>query len=129
VVWPSLGAGAHSFGIALLVMETWALAGFLLGTLARGPALSVGLGLVWGLVVENLLRGVGTSLSAVATLTHFLPGTAMGNLVGQFTGVGPGATPGLLDSMSTERALITTLVYLVGLPLVSLWLIRRRDVS
>jgi hypothetical protein len=129
VVWPSVGDSAQSFGISLVVMETWALAGFLLGTLARGPALSVGLGLVWGMVVENLLRGVGSSLSAVDTLTHFLPGTAMGNLVGQFTGVGPGATPGLLDDISSGRALATTLVYLVGLPLASLWLIRRRDVS
>jgi ABC-type transport system involved in multi-copper enzyme maturation permease subunit len=130
VVWPALGDSAESLGISLLVMETWALAGFLLGTLARGPALSVGLGLVWGLVVENLLRGVGSSLAAVDTLTHFLPGTAMGSLVGRFVGVGgPDTTPGLVDALSSERALVTTLVYLVGLPLLSLWLIRRRDVT
>ena len=48
-----------SLGAGFLVMEMWALIGYLLGTLARGPALSVGLGLVWALVVENLLRGVG----------------------------------------------------------------------
>jgi hypothetical protein len=130
VVWPALADSAQSLGIGLLVMETWAMAGFLLGTLARGPALSVGLGLVWGLVVENLLRGVGTSLSAIDTLTHFLPGTAMGSLVGQFVGVGgPDTTPGLLDTLSPERALVTTLVYLVALPALSLWLIRRRDVG
>jgi ABC-type transport system involved in multi-copper enzyme maturation permease subunit len=129
VVWPSLGDSAHSIGIALLVMEMWAMAGFLLGILARGPALSVGLGLVWNMVVENLLRGVGSSLSFVDTLTHFLPGTAAGSLAGRFTGLGPSASPGLLDDLSSERALITTLVYLVGLPLVSLWLVRRRDVS
>ena len=34
----------------------WAAAGVLLGVLARGPALAVWLGLVWSLVVENLLR-------------------------------------------------------------------------
>ena len=48
----------------LLVMEMWALTGYFLGTVARGPALSVGLGLVWALVIENLLRGVGTLLEA-----------------------------------------------------------------
>ena len=54
----------------------WALTGFLLGTVARGPALSVGLGLVWALVVENLLRGVGALLGAVEAFTKVLPGTA-----------------------------------------------------
>ena len=47
-----------------------------LGTLARGPALAVGLGLVWTLVVENLLRGVGALLGPIESLTHVLPGTA-----------------------------------------------------
>ena len=51
--------GAEAAGAGFLVLEMWALLGYALGTLARGPALSVGLGLVWALVVENLLRGVG----------------------------------------------------------------------
>ena len=63
-------------------MEMWALVGFLLGTLARGPALSVGLGLVWALVVENLLRGVGALLGPVEAFTKILPGTG-GGLAGR----------------------------------------------
>ena len=60
---------AASVGGGILVLEMWALAGFALGTLARGPALSVGLGLVWALVLENLLRGVGALLGPVEAFT------------------------------------------------------------
>jgi ABC-2 type transport system permease protein len=110
----------------------WAVAGYLLGTLARSPAVSVGLGLVWALVIEQLLRGVGGSLAWVDSFTHVLPGTAAGSLVGQMVGAKPGtpdATPGLLDALSYDRALMTVIAYLLLLPTLTWWLVRRRDVS
>lgn len=126
---PPLGDTAEALGAALLVMEMWALAGYLLGTVARSAAVSVGLGLVWALVIENLLRGVGASLSWVESFTHVLPGTASGSLIGQMVGVGgPDPTPGLLDTLSLDRALLTTIAYAVVLPVVTWWLVRRRDV-
>ena len=108
----------------------WALAGFFLGTVARGPALSVGLGLVWALVVENLLRGVGTLLSPVEAFTHVLPGTAAGSLVGSIVGVEPGGdgTPGVVDTLSAGQATWVLAAYVVLLPAVALLLVRRRDV-
>jgi hypothetical protein len=130
VVWPSVGSVVESSLAGLLVLEMWALAGFTLGTLSRGPALSVGLGLVWALVVENLLRGVGSLLGPVDTLTHVLPGTAAGSLVGSLIGVDAGGgTPGVVDSISGTQATWTLLVYVVALPLISLALTRRRDVA
>jgi len=127
---PALGDTAQALGVGFLVMEMWAMAGYLLGTVARGPALSVGLGLVWALVIENLLRGVGASLSWVDSFTHVLPGTASGSMVGQMIGNvgGPDDTPGLLDTLSFERGLWTTVAYIVALPLVTWWLARTRDV-
>lgn len=127
---PSVGSVLEALGGGLLVMEMWALAGFALGTLARGPALSVGLGLVWLLVVENLLRGVGALLGPVETLTHVLPGTAGGSLIGALLGgaAEPGDTPGVLDVVSGGQALVTVLAYAVVLPVVALVLVRRRDV-
>jgi hypothetical protein len=41
---------------------------------------------------------------------------------------GPDTTPGLLDTLSYDRALWTTVAYAVLLPLVTWWLVRRRDV-
>lgn len=130
VTWPALSDSLQSFGGSLLVMEMWALAGYFLGMVARGPALSVGLGLVWALVIEGLLRGIGYSLSAVGVFTHFLPGTAAGSLIGSIVGTdGPSPTPGIIGTLSGTRALVTVAVWMVALPVASLWLARRRDVA
>jgi hypothetical protein len=130
VVWPSIGSLGEGAGVGFLILEMWVLAGFLLGTVARGPALSVGLGLVWALVLENLLRGVGSLLSWVEAFTHVLPGTAAGSLVGSVVGTGgPDPTPGVLDTVSGTQAAWTVVAYLVLLPLVSMVLIRRRDLT
>jgi ABC-2 type transport system permease protein len=130
VVWPSAVDVAVSLGAGLLVMEAWALIGFLLGTVARGPALSVGLGLVWALVVENLLRGVGQLLGPVEAFTTILPGTGAGSLVGAIVGSGgPGETPGVLDVLSGGQATVSMLAYLVGATLLTGLLVTRRDVA
>jgi ABC-2 type transport system permease protein len=131
VTWPAATDLLASFGGGLVVMEMWALAGYFLGTVARSPAVSVGLGVVWALVIEQLLRGVGTSLNAVAVFTHFLPGTAAGSLVGRLVDVtaDPDPTPGLFETLSSTRSLVTVLVWAVVLPLASVWLVRRRDVT
>jgi ABC-2 type transport system permease protein len=130
VVWPPVTDLLVSLGAGLLVMEVWALVGFLLGTLARSPALSIGLGLVWALVVENLLRGVGQLLGPVETVTTFLPGTGAGSLVGSIVGTG-GAdpTPGVLSTLSGGQATALLLGYLLVAPVLAGWLIARRDVT
>jgi hypothetical protein len=128
--WPAAGALTKSIVAAFMVMLMWAMAGYLLGTIVRNPAVSIGLGLVWNMVIENLLRGVGNSLHAIATITHFLPGTAAGSLVGRLAGtdsVNP--TPGVLDTLGTDRAVVTVAIYLVALPALAWFLLRRRDVS
>jgi len=130
VSWPSAGDVGVSLAAAYLVLGMWALAGYLLGTLARGPALSVGLGLVWALVVENLLRGVGELLGAVDAFTRVLPGTSAGSLIGSIVGVGgPNATPGVLDTMTGPQATAVLLAYVVALPAAALVVVRRRDVA
>jgi hypothetical protein len=103
------------------------LLGYTVGIIARGPALAVGLGLVWALVVENLLRGVGSLLDAVEQLTLFLPGTAAGSLVGSITGTT--GTPGVLDVIGGDRAVLTVVAYVVGLTAVVLVVMRRRDLA
>ena len=107
VVWPAAGDLAQAFGGGVLVMLMWTYAGVLVGTLARGPALAVGLGLVWVLAVENLLRGVGTLWSPIERVTDVLPGTAAGSLAGALgaTPVSePGGTPGVLTTLDGGQA-------------------------
>ena len=130
LVWPTAGAVVQSILAGCLVLELWALAGYAVGTLARGPALAVGLGLVWTLVVENLLRGVGSVLGPIESLTHVLPGTAAGSLVGSLIGVQPDdGTPGVLDVLSATRATWTVVGYVLAFLVITLTVTNRRDVT
>lgn len=131
LVLPSLTDLAVAFGAGWLVLQMWALAGYALGTLARGPALSVGLGLVWMLVVEQLLRGVGGLLGPVEAVTDLLPGTAAGSLVGAIVAGDTAATdtPGVLDVLSGPAAATTLTVYLLLLVVAVFALVRGRDVA
>lgn len=131
IVMPSPGSAIEAVGTGFLVLEMWSLLGYVLGTVARGPALAVGLGLVWALVVENLLRGVGQLLSWVETLTTVLPGTAAGSLVGSVVGVPPGGSsvPGVLDAVPGTRAALTLAAYIAVAAVTTVLVVRRRDVS
>lgn len=124
--WPSASALAQGAGTAFLVLWMWSLIGFLFGTLTRGTSLAVGLGLVWALVVENLLRGVGALLGPIEAFVSLLPGTAAGSLVGAVGG--GGGTPGVLDVLSGSQATWTLIGYVVLAPVLTLLLVRRRDV-
>lgn len=132
VVWPAVSELARSFGGGVLIMGTLTLGGVLLGTLARSPALSVGLGLVWVLAIENLLRGVGEIWSPLQRVTDLLPGTAAGSLTGALGAVPvtePGGTPGVLDTLGGAASLSLLAAYVVGFVGLTAALVRRRDVT
>ena len=126
---PAIGALATSYGGGLLILGMWGAGGVLLGVLARGPALAVGLGLVWSLVVENLLRGVANALPAIEGVTNRMPGSAAGSVAGALGGadVADGGAPGVLHVLSGPAAAGLTAGYLVIFVAVALALVTRRD--
>jgi ABC-2 type transport system permease protein len=132
LVWPAFGSLAEGVGAALLIMLTFTLGGAVLGVIARSPALSVGLGLVWALVVENLLRGVAQLLGPLETITDVLPGTAAGSLAGALGATGPGGaagtgTPGVLTTLTGTSAIGLLVVYAVVFLAVMAVAVQRRD--
>jgi hypothetical protein len=132
VIWPTLAGVARGLGAALLISGMWTAAGVLLGALTRGPALAVGLGLVWSLVVENLLRGVAGLLGPVEAVTNVLPGTAAGSLagaLGALTQSDPNGTPGVLTTIGGTAAVALLSTYLFAFVAASLALMARRDVT
>jgi ABC-type transport system involved in multi-copper enzyme maturation permease subunit len=136
VLWPDAGLLTRTFLTGWLVLAMWALFGYFLGTLAKGTALSIGLGLVWTLVVENMLRSIGSSVGFLDALTKVLPGTSAGSLIGAVLGCSSGAcagtpadAPGVLHVVSGTGAGIGVAAYLVAMALVTGFLVRRRDVT
>jgi hypothetical protein len=128
--WPGFGALAEGLGGALLIIAMWAAAGVLIGVVARSPALAVGLGLVWLLVVENLLRGVGSALGPLESVPDVLPGTAAGSLAGAL-GAAPesatGGAPGVLTVLTGAESIGLLSVYLVAFVMSAAVVMSRRD--
>jgi ABC-2 type transport system permease protein len=123
---------AQGLGSGLLIGCMWTGAGMLLGTVTRGPALSVGLGLVWALVVENLLRGLAEVLGSLHALTDVLPGTAAGSLVGALGAIpadDPGGTPGVTTILGGPAAIALLVAYLAAFLIAALALTTRRDLT
>lgn len=132
IVWPGLTDVAQSLGGALLILGMWTAAGVLIGTLTRSPALAVGLGLVWSLVIENLLRGVSGLLEGMKYVTDVLPGTAAGSMAGALGATpeaGGDGAPGVLTVLNGGQSAILLAGYLVVFTAVAAVTMRRRDLA
>ena len=125
---PPLGALLEGASTGALVLGMWTAAGVLIGVLTRSPALAVGLGLVWALVVENLLRGVADLVGGLSVVTDHLPGTAAGSLVGALDGTAADDTPGVQTILTGGTATGFLVGYLLLFAAGGLVLMRRRDV-
>jgi hypothetical protein len=132
LAFPGLLSVSQDYGAALLIALMWTSAGLLLGTLTRGPALAVGLGLVWALVVENLLRGVASLLGPLKAVTNVLPGSAAGSLAGAIGALpqnDPNGTPGVTTILGGTPATLVLVAYLAVFVAVGLVVTARRDVA
>jgi ABC-2 type transport system permease protein len=132
VVWPSFVDLTRGLGSALLIGGMWTMAGLLLGTLTRSPGLAIGLGLVWSLVVENLLRGVATLLGPLKVVTDVLPGTAAGSLAGAIGAApqsDPNGTPGVTTILGGTTATVLLLGYLAAFAIITIGVTARRDIA
>lgn len=130
LTWPGPGALAEGLGGALLIAGMWGAGGAMVGIVARSPALSAGLGLIWVLVVENLLRAVSTLLGGLEPVTDYLPGTAAGSLAGAIGGVtasDTAAAPGVVTILSGPAATALLAGYAIAFTLLAGFLMIRRD--
>jgi ABC-2 type transport system permease protein len=130
LAWPGLGTLAEGLGGALLIVAMWGAAGAVIGLVARSPALSVGLGLVWMLVVENLLRGLAGLLGPLEGITDVLPGTAAGSLagaVGAATESEAGGAPGVLTVLNGTQSTALLAGYLIVFIISAAVVVTRRD--
>ncbi|WP_207782406.1 hypothetical protein [Phytoactinopolyspora limicola] len=132
LAWPELADTARALGGSLLIFAMWTAAGAMIGVVTRSPAVGVGLGLVWALAVENLLRGVAGVLDGLEYVTDLLPGTAAGSMAGALGGMdtadGDGA-PGVLTVLDGGPAALLLAGYAVVAAVVTVALASRRDVE
>jgi ABC-type transport system involved in multi-copper enzyme maturation permease subunit len=130
--WPSLLDLGRGIGAGWLILGMWSLVGALLGILFRSTSLAVGLGLVWALAVENLVRGFAGVLGFLDAFQRGLPGVNAGSLVaalGAATLDQPGGTPGVTAVMSGPQAVVVLGAYVAVLALVAVVALQRQDVQ
>jgi ABC-2 type transport system permease protein len=129
--WPSLFELGRGIGAGWLILGVWSLLGALLGTLFESTSLAVGLGLVWALAVENLIRGFANVVGFLDALQQGLPGVNAGSLVaslGAATLDQPGGTPGVTGVVSGQQAVVVLIAYAVGLVVIAGITLQRQDV-
>ena len=130
-VWPSALDLAQGIGAGWLVLTTWGFVGAVLGVAFRSTSLAVGLGLVWALAIETVIRGFAGVLGSLDALQRGLPGTNAGSLVaslGAPTLDQPGGTPGVTAVVTGTHAVVVLTTYLAGLALVAFLALQRQDV-
>lgn len=114
-LWSS-SSGIHflsqAFGNIFLSAVGYGTVGMILGLLLRSPISSIAVGVIWFLILENILAGVVTSSG------KWLPGQNLSNLAA-------GGDPVL----SYQRSLLTSGGYLIVFSLVAAFLFKRRDVA
>jgi ABC-type transport system involved in multi-copper enzyme maturation permease subunit len=132
VHWPGVAELARGVLGGWLIVGMWALLGMALAVLVRGTALAVGLGLVWTLAVEALLRLFASAVDAIDVVQRAFPGTNAGSLAAAL-GVppqgSPGGTPGVSTAVSGGQAAVVLGAYLVLFTAAAALLLRQRDVS
>lgn len=125
--WPTVGQWARALGATWLVLCTWGSLSIFLATLFRGTTVAIGLGLIYVLVIEDLLRSSQLQSEAYSSFVNALPGQNASNLIDAFAadifagGGPPGADP--------LGATLILSIYIVGFLVLSLLLFWRRDIS
>jgi ABC-type transport system involved in multi-copper enzyme maturation permease subunit len=130
--WPSALAMTRGIGAGWLILGAWSVVGAFLSIAFRSTPLAIGLGLVWALAVENLVRGFANVLGFLDAFQQGLPGTNAGSLVaslGAATLDQPGGTPGVTDVVSGSQAAAVLAAYIFVLALLGGLALRRQDVQ
>ncbi|MHB1391066.1 MAG: ABC transporter permease [Thermoleophilia bacterium] len=121
-----------ALGVTWMVLAAWATFGVLLATLSRGTALAIGLGIIYGLVLENIISAFGTQIDLLASASNALLRTNSYSFIASL-GVsiqgeaGPGGFSGTL--VSGTQAFLFLGGYVILFIGVSAILIKRRDVA
>jgi ABC-type transport system involved in multi-copper enzyme maturation permease subunit len=103
---------AKTFGNVLLSVIAFGTVGMILGLLLRSPISAISLGVIWLLIVENILVAVKSSLG------NWMPGNLMSII----------AVGGTTD-ISYTHAITMVAIYLVASAAIVITLFKRRDVS
>ena len=115
-----------------LIFAFWAMLGVGLATLFRQSAMAIGLGLAYGLIIEDLLFALLDRLNSdtIKSIQELMPISNAGYLVAAFgTAARTGGQPAAQPLADGPHAVAVLLAWAVGLAVLTAVLVRRRDVG
>jgi ABC-2 type transport system permease protein len=132
VTWPPAWDFVRAVGAGWLILTLWALFGGLLAVLSRGTAMAVGLGIVYGLVVEGLISGFGSTIQVLQDVAQGFLRTNGYSLVAPLRDAvaevgGPGAFSG--PFVGAWQAFLVVAAYVIAFGALSALIMQRRDVA
>lgn len=127
--WPSGGRLTLGVGVGTLILALFAVLGALLAIVLRGPAVAIGVGLVYLLAVEPTLAGLASQSSVVDDIQRLLPGSNAGSLAAAFVTEESQSTPGIVEVAGPTEAALMVAGYAVACVALAALLTQRRDVT
>lgn len=130
---PSLSLILRGIGAAWLILAVWAAFGVMLAVVSRGTALAIGIGILYGLVIEGLISALLDTVDALRPLIEALLRAngysliaTVGASMADARNNGPGSFTG--PYVGGTQALIVLTLQLVAFVAVAATLLRARDV-
>jgi ABC-2 type transport system permease protein len=134
VHWPSAWLIVRAMGAGWLILAVWGALGALLGVLTRGTSLAIGVGILYGLVIEGLLSAFADSVNLLQPPTEvflrangYSIAAALGASVDSIESSGPGSYSGPLVGGLQGAAVLA--LFTAGLAALAGLVLSRRDVT
>jgi ABC-type transport system involved in multi-copper enzyme maturation permease subunit len=129
---PPLLEMLKALGACWLILAVWASFGVLLAVISRGTALAIGLGIIYGLVLENIISAFGRQVDLLNEIAKGFLRTNSYSLISSLGGPiqsagGPGGFIG--PALSGTQSLLIIIGYIVFFTMVAGAVMRWRDVA
>ncbi len=133
IVWPGVWLTVRGVATGWFLLAVWAAFGSLLAVLSRGTALAIGIGILYGLVIEGLISAFVNDVSVLRPLAEgFIRANGyslvepLGIVAENVRDRGPGSFAG--PYVGSLQASLVLAGYLSAFVLLAGLLLRRRDV-
>ena len=126
---PPLGELVRALGAGFLILAVWASLGALLATLLRSTALSIGIGLVYALVVETVIFNLPIRSESFTNARRFFPGQNSSSLADSFSAQAPTGFAPPTPQIHAAQATLVLLAYAAAFVALTALVFRRRDVE
>jgi ABC-2 type transport system permease protein len=127
--WPAAGELVRALGAGGLILAVWAALGVLLATLLRSTALSIGIGLVYSLVLETIIFSLPIPNEAFRNAREFFPGQNSTFLADSFSGQPQAGFAPPEPPVEASQAALVLIAYAAAFVLIAAFVFRSRDVT